>query len=186
MTMSTTDHELMRLSAQGDAAAFETLVRRWESRLDRVLRRLTSNASDAEDLRQETFVRVLLASPRYSANGAFPTWLYRIAINLARDAARKRKNTAMPDETVPLSGDVPPDVAIEQEERRELIESALRALPSSLREVLVLRHFGDLTFTRISEVLKEPESTIKSRARNALQSLQAELRHRGLTHGDLE
>lgn len=184
--MDTSDHELMNRCGQGDATAFEVLVRRWEGRIERVLQRLVSSPSDAEDLKQGTFVRVLLASKRYKANGAFSTWLYRIAINLARDAARRRKPVAPLGEIdVPGNGHTP-DLVSQQKERHELIEDALGSLPEELREVLVLRHYSDLTFARIGDVLNQPESTIKSRTRSALKKLYGELRQRGLTNGELE
>lgn len=182
--MEANDNELMHRCGQGDAAAFETLVRRWEGRVENILRRLAPG--DAEDLKQETFVRVLLASRRYKANGAFSTWLYRIALNLARDTARRRKPVGPLGDFEPTDSNGTPVSATEQNERRELIERALQALPSDLREVLVLRHYGDLTFARIGDVLKQPESTIKSRTKTALKRLHAELRERGLTNGELE
>ena len=100
--MSTSDHELMHRCGQGDAAAFEMLVRRWEGRIENVLRRLVTSPTDAEDLKQETFVRVLLASRRYKANGAFSTWLYRIALNLARDVARRQRPVSSVEEIDPV------------------------------------------------------------------------------------
>jgi RNA polymerase sigma-70 factor (ECF subfamily) len=184
--MDTSDHELMQRCGHGDAAAFEVLVRRWEGRVEQLLRRLVNTPSDAEDLKQETFVRVLLASRRYQANGAFSTWLYRIALNLARDMARKHKAIGSLDELEPVDTNGTPESLSERNEQCELVEQALHALPGNLREVLVLRHYGDLTFARIGEVLKEPESTIKSRTKIALKRLYAELRQRGLTNGELE
>lgn len=184
--MDTSDHELMNRCGQGDATAFEVLVRRWETRVERVLRRLVPSPADAEDLRQETFVRVLLASKRYKANGAFSTWLYRIALNLARDAARRRRPVGPLGELEVEDTNGTPDAASEKQERRELIEQALGALPRELREVLVLRHYGELTFDRIGQVLDQPASTIKSRTKAALKKVHGELQQRGLTNGDLE
>ena len=183
--MSDSDHELMHRCGQGDAAAFEALVRRWEGRVEKVLRRLAS-PNDAEDLKQETFVRVLLASRRYRPQAAFSTWLYRIALNLARDKARRRgPRVSLADCEPEASGDSP-QATTERQEQRELVEGALAQLPDKLREVLVLRHYGELTFARIGDVLNESESTVKSRAKTALTRLYAELRQRGLTNGELE
>ena len=72
-------------------AAFEQLVRRWEGPTGRILTRLAVSGADVDDLCQEVFLRVLGARGRYRASGAFSTWLYRIALNVARSAARRRR-----------------------------------------------------------------------------------------------
>lgn len=86
--MNTSDHELMRRCRDGDMAAFEELVRRWEGPVARILARLGQPSSEAEDLAQEVFLRVLDARGRYRACGAFSTWLYRITLNVARSAVK--------------------------------------------------------------------------------------------------
>lgn len=184
--MNTSDHELLRRAGLGDATAFESLVRKWELPVGRILRRLLPNVSEVDDVRQEAFVRVLLASRRYKPHCEFSTWLYQIVLNLARDARRRRKwSVELLDNGQPIDGTSDPRSAAQQRETAEIVETALASLPNPLREVLVLRHYAELTFERIAEVLNEPTSTIKSRAKTALEKLHAELRRRGLTNGEL-
>jgi len=160
--MQHSDHELMLRCGQGDAAAFDLLVRRWELPVGNVLRRLVRNTADADDLRQDTFVRVLLASRRYRPTGEFSAWLFRIVVNLARDAARRRKRRhELIDQELIVEGNASPATESARRETAALVEDALGALPHRLREVLVLRHYGDLSFARMSEVLGEPASTVK-------------------------
>ena len=185
--MTTSDHELMARLVAGDSEALAVLVRRWESGISRVLARLVPTA-DVDDLRQEVFVRVLTASTRYRANGAFSAWLYRIVINIARDAARRRRiRISLPlGNHHPADRDGAPPRECSQRELVEVIELALAALPDRLREVLVLRHYGDLTVAQIAVALNKPISTIKSRTRSALRRLHAELARRGVSEEDLD
>jgi RNA polymerase sigma-70 factor, ECF subfamily len=83
------DGERMRRWASGDRCAFEELVRAWEKPIGRFLIRLTGNIEEASDLVQEVFLRVYLSGAKYQDSGRFKTWLYQIALNLARDSARR-------------------------------------------------------------------------------------------------
>lgn len=184
--MNLSDHDLMRRSSAGDALAFEQLVHRWEGPVARVLARLSTNGSDVEDLCQETFLRVLRAQTRYRPRWAFSTWLFSIALNVARDAARRRRREAQRIVEAPLRASPagPPENAA----RRELAEhvaAALDQLAPELREVLVLKHFGELTFAQLGELLGLPQSTVKSRTRKALERLRRELKQRGIDQGEL-
>ncbi|MCG8651483.1 MAG: sigma-70 family RNA polymerase sigma factor [Pirellulales bacterium] len=180
------DHELMRRCGEGDMTALEILVRRWEDRVDAMCRRLVPCPSDSHDLKQDVFVRLLQASPRYDANGAFSTWLYRIVLNLARDKARRRRirrTTPLPVcELVDRNGSPASDS--QQSEMRTIVDQAVRDLPAELKEVVVLRHYGEMPFARIAQVLNQPASTIKSRMKTALKQLHADLRQRGIIDGD--
>jgi RNA polymerase sigma-70 factor (ECF subfamily) len=182
-----TDHELMRLTAEGDGEAFAVLVRRWERRVIRVLAPLTQSAEDAEDLRQEAFLRVLTASERYRPCGEFSTWLFRIVLNLARDHARRRKRRP------PLKWGDPPDehagptaVDASRRELAEAVAASLDALPEELREIVVLKHYAQMSFAEMAEVLETPASTLKSRMAAALGRLRAELARRGVRDAGVE
>src|SRR5262245_57223557 len=85
------DAELMRRWQRGDVGAFESLVRRWQQPMARFLTRLLGRPDRAADLCQEVMLRLYHAGPRYRENGAFAPWLYRIALNVARDAGRRRE-----------------------------------------------------------------------------------------------
>jgi RNA polymerase sigma-70 factor (ECF subfamily) len=182
-----TDHDLMRRTAEGDGEAFAMLVRRWEGRVTRMLLPLVPCRNELEDVRQEVFVRVLTASGRYQACGEFSTWLFRIALNLARDQARRRKHRpqGLANDPCGDNGHAPPQEAL----RRELLETvsaALEALPSELREALALKHYAELSFAQMAEVLGEPASTLKSRVAAAHRRLRSELARRGVRDVEVE
>ncbi len=207
MLMAVSDHELMRRLQSGDLVAFDELVCRWQRPLSHILARLydagsahpqgVSAAVDCDDLTQEIFLKVYQARKRYRPTAEFSTWLYRIAINTTRDAARRnRRRPSVPlngqstnngkyttdDETsvrdIPARDDAEDLAAIN--ERRNLVNAALQSLPTKLKEPLVLRHYTELTFPQIAEVLKVPCTTIKSRVHLALKQLEQELRRLGV------
>ncbi len=187
--MNSSDHELMHRWRTGDAAAFALLVRRWEDRLGLFVARLLGSRADVEDVCQEVFIRVLGARERYRSQGSFSTWLYRIALNVARDNRRRQKRQgpqALSLEHEVASPAHAPDAMLAQREAGELIDRALAAIPPDLREVLVLKHFGKLSFAETAAVLDLPVSTVKSRVQAALNQLRGELRRRGLGQQELE
>ncbi|NQT13541.1 MAG: sigma-70 family RNA polymerase sigma factor, partial [Planctomycetes bacterium] len=185
--MNNSDHELMRRCRDGDMAAFEQLVRRWEGPVARILARLGQPSSEAEDLAQEVFLRVLDARGRYRACGAFSTWLYRITLNVARSAARRRRwQWRSLDNHEPAAAEAAPPETLGREELGRRVQQALASLPAKLREPLVLRHFGELTFAEIAQITGQPASTVKSRTRVALEKLRGELHRRGIDEKELE
>ena len=97
---------LMRRWQEGDATAFEALVRRWEQPIARFLTRLASRPDRIADLCQEVFLRLYLAGPRYRETGVFSTWLYQIALNVARDAGRRQRHEpeALNPQDIPAAG----------------------------------------------------------------------------------
>lgn len=179
--MSIEDAELIHRWQAGEADAFENLVRRWQMPITRFLGRFVWQRDQVHDLSQEVFFRVFCAKNTYRENGAFATWIYRIALNVARDHARQRK----PVETLPIetlvSGedDIPDSYAT-----RETVAFVIRALadlPQAHREVLVLRHYEEMSFEAMSRMLQVPASTLKSRFSAALLQLRARLRELGVT-----
>ena len=198
-----TEQDLIARCRLGDTAAFDRLVRRWQDPVARLLARLTGRESglsgaggsaaslplraDVDDLAQEVFLRVLRACDTWEGRSAFSTWIYRIAVNVTRDAQRRRRSWWRGTMQSRPQPPVPP--ASDQASRREcerLVNAALAALPAKLREPLVLRHFGDLTFAETAEVLGLPIGTVKTRVKAGLLELRKELRQRGLTELDLE
>jgi RNA polymerase sigma-70 factor (ECF subfamily) len=180
--MGEADAELIQKWRAGDTAAFALVVRRWEPDLARFLSRLTT-ADRVPDLVQETFLRLYRAGPKYHENGHFSTWLFQIALNVARDAGRRTRPVQ------PLPAEEPPALAESAEadcERREVGEVVARAvaeLPDALREVLALRHDAGMNFEEMSRHLKVPASTLKSRFAVALRRLRERLCELGFDEG---
>src|SRR5438445_651450 len=135
------DVELIQRWQRGDSVAFEELVRRWQQPIARFLARQLGRMELVPDLCQEVFLRVYRAGPRYREAGAFSTWLYRIALNVARDAGRRRRETESLADREPESAGPSAQTRCEQQEVAEVIARAVARLPLPLREVLVLRHY---------------------------------------------
>jgi RNA polymerase sigma-70 factor (ECF subfamily) len=180
------DAELIRRWQHGEAAAFEELVRRWQQPIARFLARQVGRTDLVADLCQEVFLRVYRAGPRYRATGAFSTWLYQIALNVARDAGRRRRR-----EPEPLTNHEPAEQGraeadYEAREVAQAVAEALAALPPALREVLVLHHYEGLKFEEIARLLGTPASTLKSRFTTALARLRIHFDQLGWSHEEIE
>lgn len=183
--MATDDAEFMKRWQLGDASAFETLVRRWQQPVARMLARLVGQNEVVPDLCQEVFLRVHQAAPRYREEGFFATWIYRIALSVARDAQRRRR----PLES--LNGEPPDrsqgaDRVCRQREAAQAVTAALKELPAPLREVLVLRHYEQMNFEEISRLTGTPASTLKSRFAAALERLRIRLQQLGWTAEEID
>jgi RNA polymerase sigma-70 factor, ECF subfamily len=163
-----TDEELMVQLQAGNENALETLVERWRSPLFGFLQRRSAH-SDADDLFQETWLRVVRARRRFDPRRRFSTWLFQIANNLCRD--RFRRSGAAARGQAAFAAEPPPG-APDPGLRMDLAR-LLAALPERLREVLVLRYYRDLGEREIAEVLGIPAGTVKSRLHAALQALRA-------------
>lgn len=186
---------LVRACKEGDRTAFNLLVWRWEKPLFNFTYKYVGDAHLAQDLVQETFVRVLRSIGRYEHRGSFSTWLYRIAVNLCRDHFRKRRlpmvslhdyYTTPSGERVyvrdRVSDDRPrSDEAMVAEEREELVRRLLAGLPDEQRIVILMKEYQALTFREIAEVLDLPESTVKSRLYRGLRMMRDQLERDGLT-----
>jgi RNA polymerase sigma-70 factor (ECF subfamily) len=158
-----TDLELIRQAQQGDRQAFGQLVRRHHQGVINVVYRMCGNTDLAEEAAQETFIRAWSHLPRYKPRAPFRNWLYRIAINLARDALR-RERPAVDIESVPIaSGDQGPQALVEARERGEIVREAVTDLPPASKEVLVLREYEGLSYKEIAETLDIPIGTVMSR-----------------------
>jgi RNA polymerase sigma-70 factor (ECF subfamily) len=191
---SPNDEQLMwRVKLAGDPDAFAEIVRRWQPVLHRLCLRLTSNDSIAEDIAQESFLRLFSHRGSYRAEGAFGTYLRRIAINLCYDQLRdssRRKEVQLEEEEggfeTHIASDHPgPDEDTAKRDMAGRVRDAVGRLPESHRTILVLRHYEGLKFREIAEVLDLPEGTVKTRMGEALNLLARNLRTALQLHGGL-
>jgi RNA polymerase sigma-70 factor (ECF subfamily) len=169
----------------GDVRAFEDLVRRHRNPVFSSLLRLVRERGRAEDLCQETFLRLVRAAEGWQPRAPFRTWLYAVARNLAFDDARRqafRRTEPLddPSRAAAASDDPPPDRAAEAALVRPKLEAALASLPDAQREVFLLREHAGLKFQEIAEVTGVPENTVKSRMRYALEALREKLEALGV------
>ncbi len=179
------DHELMvRLkTASGDVVmeGFEVLVGRYKNAIVSFLFRFVGDFRTAEDLAQETFLRVFKKIHDYNSTARFSTWLYTIASNLAKDEFKRRvrhpaksldwkggtdTTRDLPQVKADTTGSVP-DVRLEHDEVRKNVNRALDLLESHDREILVLKDVQGLTYDEIAKILELPMGTVKSRISRA-------------------
>lgn len=154
---------------QGDLTAFEPLVRKYERVLFAVALRLVGDYEDARDATQSAFVRAYEALDRYDPNRKFFSWMYRIAVNECLNVKRgQRAQEPLAERAETNAG---PFEAFERTETRERIDAALKALTFEYREVIVLRHFAELSYEEIAEAVSVSPKTVKSRLFSARQRL---------------
>jgi RNA polymerase sigma-70 factor (ECF subfamily) len=157
-------------------------MKRWEEPIRRLCTRMTGDPHRAEDLRQETFLRLFERRKEYQVTGRFSTYLWRIALNLCYDELRRqerRQEFVRDQEPGEAAGEAPdgvaegpgPDAWAAQQEEGELVRQALGRLPEIYRTVLVLRHYEDMKLAKIAEILEIPEGTVNSRMAEALTRL---------------
>jgi RNA polymerase sigma-70 factor, ECF subfamily len=163
-----TDEQLAQQIQQGNSEALSALVERHYDRLLGYLYRLLNGNRDlAEDLVQETFMRVLRSIDRYSYPRPFKAWMYSIATNLARnhyDRAETRRVAGRDDEMAGLASDDPgiEDGLAHQGDVARIVET-LGALPEHQREVIILRYYEECSLNEIADALNLPVGTVKSR-----------------------
>jgi RNA polymerase sigma-70 factor (ECF subfamily) len=153
----------------GDASAFEALVIRYQRVLFTVALRLLGNAEDARDATQNAFVRAYRRLDTFDPSRRFFSWIYRIAVNESLNLRRARR----PHEPLPATLETPGGAmdGVEARELSERVQAALMTLSHEQREVVVMRHFADLSYEEIAETLDIPEKTVKSRLFSARQRL---------------
>jgi RNA polymerase sigma-70 factor (ECF subfamily) len=178
------DRELVRRWQAGDLDAFESLVRRHQRRVFRLLHRMLGSADEAEDVSQETFLNLHRHGHRFRQESLFSTFVYRVAANAALNRRRSlgRRRSRLQElaarqasgDDLPTAPANPEDHLLRADQRRR-IEQALLVLPTRLRLPLVLYDLEGLQYTEIAEVTGVPEGTVKSRIHRARQALRREL-----------
>lgn len=177
-TPDSDDRALVARAQQGDADAFETLVRKYYQRLYRVLAVQLGNEEDARDVLQETFLRAFRHLKAFRGDCSFYSWLYRIARNAAVDTIRRRRQAgrtrsleALREATGAEATDGNPDVlpshGIDTAERQRLVRDAIARLPDEFRTVLVLRELDGMSYEEIAEAIGHPVGTVRSRLHRA-------------------
>ena len=186
LTMS--DEMLFFRVQRDDVRAYEVIVGRYRTRLYNCIYRMVHNTECAEDLVQETFLRVYRNRHNYKAISNLSTWIYTIALNLARSELRKRKRRqffsldSSPQENSSKEGFELPDKGagpgdhLEQNELGRAIQHAIDQLPEKYKSVIVLRDIEELSYDQIGEILRCPTGTVKSRVNRGRLRLQEMLR----------
>lgn len=182
---SYSDERLIALFQNGDLAAFDLIVERYQGQLINFVGRLLNDRNTAEDIVQETFLRVYRNKHRYKEIARFSTWIYTIAGNLARTELRRRKIRNFFSISQRGEGekdyeiqdmDIDVEKSVEGTLVRELIMREVMKLPIYFREVIILRDLQDLSYEEISQILKVPLGTVKSRVNRGRSQIQKKLK----------
>lgn len=174
--------ELIKLCRQGDRKAFDELVKKYEKQVINIAYGMMSDREDALDAAQEVFVRVYRSIDSFKGNSSLSTWIYRITANVCNDILRKRQRSSNvisidssndeDDKGMELYDDrATPEETAEKNERAQIIREAISELSVEYREIIIYCDIQGLSYDEISEILKCPQGTVKSRlnrARNAL------------------
>ncbi len=184
-TEKVTDEVLIARFQQGDVQAFDVLVRRYKDQLLNYVYRFVGSRVDAEDIVQETFLRVFKNKHYYKEIAKFSTWVYTIAGNLAKTELRRRKRRKVfsvsnfvneeRDYDIPDSGRNP-ELEVESSIKDGIIQKAIEKLPSKFKEVILLRDVQGFAYEEISQILNIPLGTVKSRVNRGRLKLQEDLR----------
>jgi RNA polymerase sigma-70 factor (ECF subfamily) len=188
-----TDHELVKRVQKGDQVAFDLLFTRYQQKILNLISRYVRDEREVEDVAQEAFIKAFRALPRFRGESAFYTWLYRIAINTAKNhlVARGRRPPATDldigdaeflDGSDILHESEDPESTLARDQLESVINHAIAALPEDLRSAVTLREFDGLSYEQIAQVMDCPVGTVRSRifrAREAIdERIKPLLRHR--------
>lgn len=174
------EHDLVREAQQGNQEAFTELVRTYQNKMTNLAYSFTHNRETAEDLAQDTFIKAYNALSRFKFNSSFGTWLYRIAVNTAKDYLRKEnliREESLDDHTYKYPEDISsrPDYKTGQKELSKIIHKAMEYLPAKHRVILTLRDLQGLSYAEIARILKISEGTVDSRLFRARKSLRKKI-----------
>ena len=166
------DPALIRAAAAGDLRAFETIVRAYQQHIWRFLRRFLGDAAAAEDVAQETFLRLYRSLPGFAHQAKFSAWVFKIARNAALDELRRRQRRERVTVAAAAALEGAGDAGGTAGETKVEIEAALASLPADLRETVVLVEVFGLPYAEVSAVVGAPVGTIKSRMFRARERMQ--------------
>lgn len=184
MLKDRTDEQLVELAVNDDADAFGEIVRRWERKIFALCFGMLGREDDAADAAQEAFIAAYRNLRSFRGEARVSSWLHRIAVNQCLTLKRRQKTRAEDfldeeshedERTFVASPLLSPARTTEKAERMKLVRQAVGALPTDLRQVIVMKEFEEMTFQEISETLELPLSTVKSRLYTALKQLKMRL-----------
>jgi RNA polymerase sigma-70 factor, ECF subfamily len=188
MVADASDLSLVRRVQRGERGAYDLLVLKYQHKVVKLVMRYLRNPADAEDVAQEAFVKAYRALPQFRGDSAFYTWLYRIAINTAKNALAARERNPVSYE-IDLQGnddstdmvsrlkdpETPEGLAL-TEEIRDTVNHAIGELPEDLRTAIVLRELEGMSYEEIAASMDCPVGTVRSRIFRAREAIDRRLR----------
>jgi len=182
-----TDQQLVDRVFKGDKHAFDLLVLRYQHRILGLIGRFIRDPVEVEDVAQEAFIKAYRALPKFRGDSAFYTWLYRIAINTAKNymVARGRRppstdvdvdDAEFLESNTALTDIASPEANQEKDDLQRVINDAIEELPEDLRTAFTLREFSGLSYEEITEIMGCPVGTVRSRIFRAREALDKKIR----------
>jgi RNA polymerase sigma-70 factor (ECF subfamily) len=188
VTVEEGDLVLVKRVQRGDKTAFDLLVRKYQHKVVKLVLRYVRNPAEAEDIAQEAFIKAYRALPQFRGDSAFYTWMYRIAINTAKNSLASRDRSPIaydldlndPEESHSVQTklqdpDTPEGMAL-TEEIRQIVNSAIEGLPEELKTAIVLRELDGLSYEEIAAAMECPVGTVRSRIFRAREAIDKRLR----------
>ena len=183
MEIDINDNEIVERVRNGDKQAFNLLVAKYQFRIKNLISRFIKDNIEQEDVTQEAFIKAYRAIDRFRGESAFYTWLYRIAVNTAKNhlvaVGRRPPSQDMDvDETMEvrtvelLTESSTPDAILENDELVEVIRDAVQNLPDELKQAITLREFDGLSYEDIASVMDCPIGTVRSRIFRAREAIE--------------
>lgn len=188
MTERDVDAELVARVQRGDKQAFDLLVLKYQRKIMRLLSRMIRDPAEIEDVAQESFIKAYRALPQFRGDSAFYTWLYRIAINTARNwLAQNSRRPSTPssyeseegetfDETDNLTDSSNPESEMASRQIAETVNKAMNDLPEELRNAIVMREIDGMSYEDIAQSMNCPIGTVRSRIFRAREAIATRLR----------
>lgn len=181
------DWQIVQRVQQGDQAAFNLLVKKYQHRITNLISRYVSNHGDVADVSQEAFIKAYRALPGFRGDSAFYTWLYRIAVNSAKNylVASSRKPPASDvdaddadyfDGSDALKEQDSPEKLLLSDEIRQVVFDTIENLPDELRTAITLRELDGLSYDEIADVMDCPIGTVRSRIFRAREAIDLQLK----------
>ncbi len=196
MVAEQSDQQLVARVQRGDNRAFDLLVLKYQHKIFGLISRYIRNTDEIQDVAQEAFIKAYRALPRFRGDSAFYTWLYRIAINTAKNhlVARSRRPPATDidvedaqyyESASSLKDIESPENSLYAEELKQVVDTAIRELPEDLRTAVTLREFDGLSYEDIADVMDCPIGTVRSRIFRAREAIDKDVREQ-LSGGEVE
>jgi RNA polymerase sigma-70 factor (ECF subfamily) len=187
VTTAVTDQQLVARVQKGDTRAFDLLVLKYQHKIFGLISRYVRDSDEVQDVAQEAFIKAYRALPNFRGDSAFYTWLYRIAINTAKNylVSRSRRppgsDLELEDAEYLESGSglreiENPENALFGAELKAVVEGAIGALPEDLRTAITLREFDGLSYEDIADIMDCPVGTVRSRIFRAREAIDVSVR----------
>ncbi|MGX5174652.1 RNA polymerase sigma factor RpoE [Aliikangiella sp. IMCC44653] len=184
---TTTDAELVERVQRGDKRAFDLLVSKYQSKIFAIISRFVSDQAEVYDVAQETFIKAYRALPNFRGDSAFYTWIYRIAINTAKNylTAKGRRPPASDIDSqeaegygvgVALRENASPEQLLMRDQLQQVIFDTIEGLPEDLKVAITLREIEGMSYEEIAESMDCPVGTVRSRIFRAREAIDEQVK----------